>query len=152
MYHFNVNNRDNALKEHRYSDHRLVFRRNGQALKLFDVFSSVDGKQVPIKLGIGWGTMHDYYHPLPNQEGQGKDGSVNQYYWVDGEGKEHIRINTYVMDSSEEIVHWHVYLMEDGFVRMENPAADAWIDVKADMGRVMIRNEKEKEEILWFDE
>lgn len=148
--HFNANNRDNALKVHKYSDQRLVLRRGGQALKLFEVFSSTDGERKPARLSLDWTAMHDYYHPLPNQAGQGREGSVNRYHWEDTPGKEHIRIHTYVMDTSEEIVHWHVYLLADGFVRMENPSGNAWIDVKADMDQVVVRNEKLEEERLFL--
>lgn len=84
------------------------------------------------------------------EAGQGREGSVNRYHWEDTPGREHIRIHTYVMDTSEEIVHWHVYLLADGFVRMENPSGNAWIDVKADMDQVVIRNEKLEEERLFL--
>lgn len=143
--HFCVNNRDNQLREHIYSQHRLVFRRNGEALKLFEVYSETDGKACTAKFSFDWTAMHDYYHPLANQEGQGKEGSVNRYWWEDNPGRNHLRMHTYVMDTSEEIVHWHVYLLEDGYVRMENPTRDAWIDVAARMDQITIRNEKNEE-------
>lgn len=146
--HFNVNNRDNTLKVHKYSDQRLVLRRGGQALKLFEVFSSTDGEVKPAGFSFDWTAMHDFYHPLPNQAGQGREGSVNRYCWEDTPGREHIRIHTYVMDTSEDIVHWHVYLMDDGFVRMEYPDGDTWLEVKADMEQVVVRNEKLEEERL----
>lgn len=148
--HFSVNNRDNKLREHRYSEQRLVLRRNGQALKLFEIYSETDGKKVTAKFDSDWTAMHNYYHPLANQEGQGREGSVCRFCWEDGPGRNHIRIHTYVMDTSEEIVHWHVYLLDDGFVRMENPTQDAWLDVRAQMNQIIIRNEKQEEELLYL--
>lgn len=143
--HFNVNNRDNKLQEHIYSDHRLVLRRNSQALKLFEMQSMVDGVKTDSTFDFDWSAMHAYYHPLPNQAGQGKEGSLKRYCWEDIPGKEHIRIHTFVMDTSEEIVRWHVLELADGWIRMENPSGDQWIDVKAKMDRITIRNEKQEE-------
>ena len=52
------------------------------------------------------------------------------------------------MDTSEAIIHWHVRLLPDGTVRMENPKADAWLDIKADIEQVILRNEHNEEERL----
>lgn len=146
--HFCVNNRDSRLLVHQYSEQRLVLRRGGQALKLFEMFSSTDGVVKPAKFDFDWTAMHTYYHPLPNQAGQGKEGSVCRYRWEDSPGREHIRIHTYAMDTSEAIIHWHVRLLPDDTVRMENPTADAWLDIKADMEQVILRNEHNEKERL----
>ena len=146
--HFCVNNRDNKLQVNKASDQRLVIRRGGQALKLFEAYSETDGQGRHSKYSCDWTAMHTYYHPLPNQEGQGKEGSVNRYLWEGEKGREHIRIHTLVMDASQEIVGWHVYHMEDGFTRIESPCKKHCIEVKVQNNKLVIRNEKMEEEII----
>lgn len=151
--HFCVNNRDGKLKLHRASDQRLVFRRGGRALKLFEAYSETDGEEKPSRYSFDWTAMHDYYHPLENQEGQGKEGSVCRYSWDGEEGYRHIRIHTFVTDDDETIVRWHVYRTDDGFVRIEEPCRDKWTEIRVTQERLEIRNEKaEKETVkLWAD-
>lgn len=148
--HFCVNNRDNTLHVNKATDQRLVFRRGGQALKLFEAYSETDGQETKSKYSFNWTAMHDYYHPLANQDGQGKEGSVNRYLWDGEEGKVHIRIHTLIMDNSQAIVGWHVYQMEDGYIRIESPCKKHIIEVKVQKDKMVIRNENMEEEIIKY--
>ncbi len=142
--HFCANNRDNGLSVHQKTQDRLVLRRGGQALKLFNAYSGTDGRATETRLTFDWTAMHDYYHPLPNQGGQGKEGSVCRYQWDGPEGKEQIRIHTFLMDDSQAVKGWHVYYTQDSFVRMESPDRNRFLDAKVEMGRVILRDETDE--------
>ncbi len=88
-----ANNRDNQLAMERIGDDFLTLTRKDSTLKVRQVLAQADGKTDPLSLSFDWSFLHDYYHPLPNQEGQGKEGSALVYVWT-GEkaAKEHKRI------------------------------------------------------------
>lgn len=99
--HFVINNRDNKLNVHKADDYRLVLRRGDAGVKFF-TFGDV-------KLSTRWGFIHDYYHPLPNQAGQGKEGSSVIYdYTSNNYAKEHLNVHTIVLDETEDIKGWHI--------------------------------------------
>lgn len=139
--HFCANNRDNALRVHRATPQRLVLRRGGQALKLFEAYSETDGREVKSEFHFDWTAMHNYYHPLENQEGQGREGSVCRYLWEGAAGRKHLRIHTLVMDGDREIVGWHVYPVENGYIRITSPGDTNYLDAKVTDNSVMLRNE-----------
>ncbi|MBS6644872.1 MAG: heparinase II/III family protein [Clostridiaceae bacterium] len=138
--HFNVNNRDNRLQVCRDSNQRIIFQRGNQVMELFEVYSKTDGLEKPAVHSFNWTAMHNYYHPLPNQEGQGKDGSVNQYLWEDEEGREHIRIHTLVMYEKEKAVKWEICRTEDGFMRTVSRKQDSWLDIKVEADKIELRS------------
>lgn len=120
--HFAVNNRDNRLGVNRADDHRLVFRRNGEAMKLFECGAWLDGARVPSKLRLDWGYVHDYYHPQPNQAGQGKDGSALIYSWDSpSAGTSHLKVYAMAMDSDPAIRSWHIKGDGAGGFMIESP-------------------------------
>lgn len=120
--HFAANNRDNRLSVNRADDHRLVFRRNGEAMKLFECAAWLDGQRTPSALRLDWGYVHDCYHPLPNQEGQGKEGSALIYSWDSPVcGTEHLRVYAMAMDADSAIRGWHIKPEDAGGFRIESP-------------------------------
>lgn len=127
---FCFDNKDGALQEHHYSDQRLVLRRHGQALKLFELLSSVDGVPVQAAYSGAW-------IALPEEE-----QTVRRYCWQDTRGTEHIRVHTYLMDTSEQVVRWHAYAIDDGFVRLEDPEGRC-LDVKAECACITLRNDQQ---------
>lgn len=138
--HFVANNRNNELDVHIYNSHRLVLRRGKEALKLFEMYSETDGQPSDTKLDFGWSYVHDFYHPLPNQIGQGKEGSGLTYLWKSKEeGKKQIRIHTLAMDEEENIKKWHVINKEDGYIRIESPNPSEYLDVKIIGDEIFVR-------------
>ena len=138
--HFVGNNRNNELKVHIYNPHRLVFRRGEEALKLFEIYSETDGRISDTNLEFDWTYVHDYYHPLPNQAGQGKEGSGLTYLWKSAEeGKKQIRIHSLAMEREADIKKWHVRTRDDGFIRIESPDPAEYLDVKTTGDEIVIR-------------
>ena len=107
---FVANNRDNRLQaefsasgskgadtqNHPAPDQidEILLSRKGETLKICAEQNLVDGIETGMELKFGWSYLHDYYHPLPNQAGQGKEGSALVYEWEDcAEGKHHQRIH-----------------------------------------------------------
>ena len=87
--------------ERRDSDF-LTLTRKDSVLEVHQVFNLADGEEDEAKLSFDWSYLHDYYHPLPNQEGQGKEGSALVYVWTsDHEAKEHRRVQVLVGRSGE---------------------------------------------------
>lgn len=88
-----ANNRDNQLVMERHSETALTFTRKDSVLEVHQAFNLVDGEPEAAELSFDWSFLHNYYHPLPNQEGQGKEGSALVYVWTSRRAaKEHRRI------------------------------------------------------------
>ena len=98
--HFVVNNRGNGLRVHKADDHRLVLRRGDAGVKFF-TFGACS-------LSARWGFMHDYYHPLPNQAGQGKEGSAVIYDYTSEYAEKHLRVHVMVLDGTDAVRGWHI--------------------------------------------
>lgn len=122
--HFVVNNRDNKLNVHKADDHRLVLRRGDAGVKFF-TFGELE-------LSTRWGFIHDYYHPLPNQAGQGKEGSSVIYDYTSGFSKTHINVHAFVMDETEAIKGWHIK-ENDGKITVFSPDNRPALSVSIDM-------------------
>ncbi len=120
--HFPMNNRDDELKIHQADDHRFVFRRHGEAMKVFECAAFMDGEQRPSEMRFGWGFAHRNYHPLANQDGQGKEGSVMIYNWVDAQpATSHLRLCAIASDVDERIKGWHIKPEGENRWYIENP-------------------------------
>ena len=131
--HFVLNNRDNKLRSKIADDRRLVFRRGQGAIKFFTFADE------PLVLQQRWGFIHDYYHPLANQRGQGKEGSAEIYDYVTDFGTSHLIIHPFVMNETTEILYWHIKNPAPGVYRIYNrDDAHSWT--------LTIRPDEE----LWF--
>lgn len=92
-----VNNRDNQLNMERHSSEFLTLTRKDSALEVHQAYSLADGTIESPTLSFDWSFLHNYYHPLPNQSGQGKEGSALVYLWTsEHEAKEHQRIQVLI--------------------------------------------------------
>lgn len=132
--HFPVNNRDGKLNTHRADEHRYVFRRGGEAMKVFECECFVDGEKLPSRMQFDWGYVHRNYHPLANTEGQGKEGSAEIYNWVDARpGRQHLRICAIAADAEPRIKGWHMKPDEQGDWYIESPEKEKLL-------RLRIRN------------
>ncbi len=131
--HFPMNNRDGRLATHRADDHRLVFRRGGEALKLFECACFVDGKALSSTLRMDWGFSHRNYHPLPGQDGQGLEGSIVTYTWQDADmGREHLRVCAIASDIEPRITGWHIKQDGQGNWYIESPEQEKLLVLRAD--------------------
>lgn len=100
--HFVLNNRDNGLQSKIADSVRLVFRRGQSGIKFF----TFPGE--PIELKQRWGYVHDNYHPLHNQLGQGKEGSAEIFDYITGFNTSHMIVHPFVMDETEAVKYWHI--------------------------------------------
>lgn len=118
--HFVFNNRgEKDLTDDRiFYGKRVVFRRNGVGVK----FLPMDVEGFENEMSMNWGFMHDCYHPEPNRLGQGKEGSALIYdYKPTGFTKDYTAVYAIILDSADNISHWHTpdagkntYYMEPG--------------------------------------
>lgn len=128
--HFMTNNRDNKLQTNLYSDTKIVLRRGGAAVKFFLMDSISDGEASACRRHMSWGHMHQYYHPQPNQDGQGKEGSAVRFtYENQCFAKEHVMVYAFAMDGLESIRGWHMYKNEAAQYFAEPPAHEGGIAV-----------------------
>jgi len=147
--HFPMNNRDNKLKTHRADEHRYVFRRNGEAMKVFECEAYLDGEKTPSKMEFDWGYMHRHQTIPTNREGQAKEGSMEIYNWVDQKPcKKHLRICAIAADRDEFIKGWHIKPDAEGNWYIESPQKEKWLTVKVENDRVYLLHNGQKKEIF----
>jgi len=129
--HFPINNRDNALDVHRVNDHRYVFRRGGEGLKVIHCENFVDGESAPSMIQFEWGYCHKYYHPQANKDCQGKEGSAEIYNWIDPKpGKKHLRLVALAASDTEDVRCWHIVKEENGDWHIEDPKKNPVLTVR----------------------
>lgn len=142
--HFNVNNRDNKLLTNLYSDTKIVLRRGEAAVKFFLMDSFSDGAEASCKRHMSWGHMHQYYHPLPNQDGQGKEGSAVRFtYENQNFAKEQVMVYAFAMDGLDAIRGWHMYKNEAGHYYAEPPGHEGGLAVGLGQdGELLVTDER----------
>ncbi len=125
--HFIANNRDNALQTNIASHTRLVFRRGDVALKLLQVASqSPEGPNVG-DLQRGWTSMHDVYHPEPNQRGQSREGAGARYTLTTARpATSHLAVYAVLMDEESSIRAWHATGSFGDGIEMSNAGSSLW--------------------------
>ena len=137
--HFPVNNRDGKTLTHRADEHRYVFRRGGQGMKLFECVNEVDGSRTPSRMQFQWGYCHRYYHPKPNQEGQGREGSAEIYDWIDdAPGIRHLRVCAIAADEEPRITGWHIKPDPEGNWYIESPEKEKQLVLQIAEGHVSL--------------
>ncbi|THF82131.1 heparinase II/III domain-containing protein [Cohnella fermenti] len=120
--HFVLNNRDNRLQTNVAAETKLVFRRNGAGMKFFQV-SAMSGDEANRNgLSFDWGHVHDCYHPLPNQKGQGAEGSASVFqYTSEAYRKRHTIVYVAAMDDRDTIRSWHIVPLSGRHFHAEPP-------------------------------
>lgn len=142
-----ANNRDNRLQVDRRNDRFLTLKRNDSILEVHQALSMSDGKKDDPVLSYDWSFLHNYYHPLPNQAGQGKEGSALVYVWTSGQkAKEHQRIQVYTgkCPGSRE---YAVVSKEDEISVMCNDEETFKVCMQA--GRLEVRRQEEHRSWEW---
>ncbi len=117
-WHWLLNNRDGELDLKLLPPDRLVARRGNAGMKLFH---------------LGGGTLsgpihafvHDAYHPLPSQLGEGRSGSGQIVEWQEARAAtERLVVHAVALDSLGAVAGWHLYTRDDG-VTLEGPDVPA---------------------------
>ncbi|CAM3539489.1 heparinase II/III family protein [Occultella aeris] len=114
--HFVLNNRDGALRVDEHDLFRaperaatLTARRNGAGARLVRAASTDGGAdlaQTPLRR---WGYVHDYYHPEPNQVGQGREGSASIYtFATDRAATDYLAVHALTLGDADALDHWEV--------------------------------------------
>lgn len=140
-----LDNTDNRLDARVFSTERIVFRKGNAALKLFNVFTATDGEKSEDEFLFDWSFTHKYYHPEPNRDGQGKEGSGLIYRWKNKkQGLSQLRITSFAFDEESNILGWHVDDTEDGFINISSPQNASYLKIKYNNRKIMIGEGSEK--------
>ena len=109
-----ANNRDNKLVMERKGNDFLTLTRKDSVLEVHQAYSTADGMEDVTGLSFDWTYLHDYYHPLPNQDGQGKEGSALTYVWTSGQkAKEHKRMQVLIGQCNTQNHAYEVQTRDD---------------------------------------
>lgn len=128
-----LNNRDGGLDLKLLPD-RLVARRGAVGMKLFHGA----GGRGP-QLAHGW--VHDAYHPLPGQLGEGASGSGQIVRWTDRERRaEVLAVHAIAMDGYGAIAGWHLK-PRDAATVLEGPGAGERWSLTAGADALALREE-----------
>ncbi len=106
-WHWLFNNRDGSLEWKLVkADYRMVVRRGEAGMKLFHIGD--DAK--PRSLCPSYGSVHDAYHPLPDQLGEGHPGSGLLFDWVENEPRAGLRtkVHVFALDAYGPVSAWHI--------------------------------------------
>lgn len=119
-WHWHFNNRDSELNLKRVPPDRLVARRGAAACKLFH---DGDGEMSDALHG----TLHDVYHPLPGQPGEGRPGSGCIIRWTEREPQRaRTVVHALYFGGPADITACH-FKSSPGIAILEGPeATDGW--------------------------
>lgn len=126
-WHWLLNNRDSMLDLRLFQPDRLVARRGNAGMKLFHLGKGSMG-------GPLYSYVHDAYHSLPSQLGEGKPGSGLLMSFAESEpALARTVVHACVVDDVASIGGWHLHTA-GGSVEIESPGATSrWaLDVTAD--------------------
>lgn len=129
-WHWLLNNRDGQLEYKPVPPDRAVVRRNAAGMKLFHLCGAQ--MQTPINTWI-----HDAYHPLPAQPGEGHNGSGLLLRWHQPQAATtHLGIHAICVDSAAAVAGWHLREKDGCLALLETPGAgERWsIAATADGG------------------
>ncbi|MBR0458501.1 MAG: heparinase II/III family protein [Victivallales bacterium] len=107
IWHWLFNNRDGQLEwKFVKPEYRLVVRRGEAGMKLFHLG---DGSK-PRSLCPSYSYVHDAYHPLPDQPGEGHPGSGLLFDWIETEARTGLRtkVHVFAVDAYGPVSAWHI--------------------------------------------
>lgn len=136
-WHWLFNDRDGKLQLKPFPQDRVVARRGKVGMKLFNVCESR-------MIGPQYSFVHDAYHPLPNQLGEGKSGSGKLMTWQSTEKeKSTVGLHAIALDNFGSVAGWHLRSGEDGSTILEGPNSNVVWALKIDKeSRTMTISEK----------
>ncbi len=122
-----LNNRDGLLEFKLVYPDRLVARRGNAGMKIFHL-GEADLS------GPHYGYVHDAYHPLPNQAGEGKPGSGMVFRWDSGSCESFVRIHAIAVDTYGLVAEWHLKDATETSCSLDNGLNKNWsINVEDDI-------------------
>lgn len=115
-----LDNRDGGLDLKLFPPDRLVARRGGVGLKMFHLSDAA-------MTGPHYGFVHDEYHPLPAQRGEGRPGSGVLLRWRERTAAtSRVVVHAFAMDELGLVAGWHLQ-REGDVVTLEAPdKVTAW--------------------------
>ncbi len=147
--HFPLNNRDGALRARRVDEHRYVFCRRGEGMKLFECTAFVDGEPLPSRMQLDWGYVHQNTHTPANQPGQAKEGSAQIYNWVDAApGRSHLRLCAIASDVEGRIDGWRIMQDENGCWFIETPEKQRLITIRLTKDHAYLVHDGQETELV----
>ncbi len=130
-----LNNRDGELNLKIAGADRLVARRGGAGMKLFNL---VGGRGVDQR----WAHVNDAYHCMPGQMGEGRPGSGILCYWTEPDAlTERLGIHAMALDTCGAVAGWHLR-REDDRVGLEAPGSAALWTVQATARQITITEQQ----------
>ncbi|WP_168217963.1 heparinase II/III domain-containing protein [Occultella kanbiaonis] len=141
--HFVLNNRDGALRVDEHDLFRdperpaaLTVARHGAGARLVRAASTGEGEDLEQTPQRRWGYVHDFYHPEPNQVGQGREGSASIYtFSTDRSTTDYLAVHAVVLDDADEVDRWEVAgSVTDGLVLTRD--GEPYLDLRLAGGRV----------------
>ncbi len=103
-----LNNRDGALDMKAIEPDRLIVRRADAGMKIIHMGGAALG-------GPKYAVVHDCYHPLPGQIGEGRQGSGWLMNWRERTARaERTVVHAIMLDDAGRIAGWHLMQGEDG--------------------------------------
>lgn len=134
---FLLNNREGELQTQVVTPRHLIFSRGDVAIK-FVLVSAIsrnyfwhprsplylDGKNPDTGATFSQrhSYVHEFYHPQPNQKGQGAEESGKIYAWTTPIAREHLLIYAIAMDNIKHIGDWQVKTLNNYKVLLSSPS------------------------------
>ncbi len=131
-YNWLLNNRDDLLELKPVPPDRLVARRGQCGMKLFHLGGGRFAGPV-------YSFVHDCYHPLPSQTGEGAAGTGRIVRWTDADAAtEGTTIHAIALDSYGAVANWHLRDADATGARVERGDED-W-ECRVDGRGIVITN------------
>ena len=116
-----LNNRDGELDFKLVYPDRLVARRGNAGMKMFHL-----GKNSSLG-GPNYAYVHDAYHPLPQQPGEGAPGSGMLFNWTEKTpSTEKTTVHAIAVDEYGIVSGWHLKEPGENSCALESPGATAY--------------------------
>ena len=135
-----LNNRDGELEWKLLPPDRLVARRGPAGMKLFHIGAADDFPQGPF-----YGHVHDAYHPLPGQKGEGAPGSGLQFRWLERSDRTSRRVvHAIALDDYGPVTQWH---LQTGAAIVLKGRAEEWALAFGDSGEMLVSEKNSGESV-----
>lgn len=161
---FLLNNREGKLQTQVITPRQLLFRRGDVAIK-FVLVAAVSRNYFwypdsPLYLdeknndtGATFSQrcsyVHDYYHPQPNQKGQGAEGSGIIDTWTTPFARDHLLIYAIVMDDIKHIWDWQIDTLNNSKILISPPSQKGSFQLQAKQdGSLVVEETIEKTQII----